>query len=231
MLLVGLPLKYGIILCLANKCLNLQRLIWQILIIILSLSNSNLSLCNMKSVLPASSHYLTWKCCCSCLSSSACLVSQWRSCHQTLSITPHQMCRYTLSLMEVYMSSASYSGKLTDRGMFIYSLCSGMTAFLLIVATSRENPQAAPLLWRRDSAAYFGLCAGNSYLWWCCQPRMHWVVLLWTFQINIWPQRTDQTYWASPAPQLAAPLVPSPVVTLVPSPVVRNLRHTYYLLT
>lgn len=45
------------------------------------------------------------------------------------------------------MPSVSYSEKLTDRGMFIYSLCSGMTAFLLIVATSRENPQAAPLLW------------------------------------------------------------------------------------
>lgn len=68
---------------------------------------------------------------------------------------------------------------------------------------------------RRDSAADFEHCAGHSYLWQNCPPGMHWVALLWTFQMNSYTLTQHWSNFLSISIPLAVPPVPSASSTAV----------------
>lgn len=68
---------------------------------------------------------------------------------------------------------------------------------------------------RRDSAADFEHCAGHSYSWLNCPPGMHWVALLWTFQINSYTLTQHWSNFLSISIPLAVLPVPSAFSTAV----------------
>lgn len=90
--------------------------------------------------------------------------------------------------------------------LYIPTACVAIWPFFPDHSSKITRSAAAQLVWRRDSAADFEHCAGHSYLRQNCLPGMHWVALLWTFQMNSY----TLTHWSN-FPSISIPLAVPPV--------------------